>query len=187
MTDILEKMIRENKEAFEVEAPDGHADRFARKLDQQFGKQRRLGWKQYLQLAAAILLVLLAGNQVSEYVASHRQQQPQPIGLSSVSPEYAEAEFYYTSSIDQGMRAWEQLGRDGFISANEQEVMKTEMAEFDETYARLQEELAANPEDERVIHAMLELYQAKLSIIKMIINKLEEIKHQKTTNHEMEI
>ena len=85
------------------------------------------------------------------------------------------------------MHEWEKLSRNGYLTDEDQQLMQNEMAEFDRTYTRLQQELAANPEDERVINAMLELYQTKLSIITLIIQKLEEIKQQKNNHHETEI
>jgi hypothetical protein len=65
--------------------------------------------------------------------------------------------------------------------------MNTELAEFEERFKNLQADLAANPNDERVINAMLEYYKAKLDIITMIVNKLEEVKQQKITSHENNI
>lgn len=185
MSDLLEKMIRENKEAFETDAPEGHAERFEARLNQQFGKAKRPAWKPYLQAAAAILLIWLAGNQAYHYFSQPPHEQP--ASLASVSPEYAEVEFYYTSAINQGMHEWEKLSRNGYLTDEDQQLMQNEMDEFDRTYTRLQQELAANPEDERVINAMLELYQTKLSIITLIIQKLEEIKQQKNNHHETEI
>jgi hypothetical protein len=65
--------------------------------------------------------------------------------------------------------------------------MAKEMEEFDKMEAQLQKELNANPDDQRVIDAMLEYYQAKLSVITLIIDKLKEVKQQKTTDNETEI
>lgn len=65
--------------------------------------------------------------------------------------------------------------------------MENELEDFDRIQAQLQKELEANPEDERVINAMLEYYQAKLSIITLIIEKLKEAKQQKITHNETEI
>ncbi len=184
MTDLLEKAIRENRDAFDDEAPIGHFDRFEEKLDRAFSKKKKLSPKFWLQVAAAVVFVLLIGNQVRMYLD---REEVQPVSLASVSPEYGEAEFYYTAAIDQGLHEWDKLIKDGIISAEEQQAMEQEMKEFDETYSRLQNELKANPEDERVINAMLELYQAKLSIITMIITKLEDIKQQKLTKDGTEI
>ncbi|PTN09375.1 hypothetical protein [Mangrovibacterium marinum] len=180
--DLLEKTIRENKAFFDEDAPEGHFERFAQRLNAPRIDPIRRRRKIFLQVAATVAFVLLLGNQLRMYL-----QQPQPeaaITLGSVAPEYAEAEFYYTSAIDQGMRHWEKLSEDGIISTDEQRMMQEEIADFEETYARLQDELAANPEDERVINAMLELYQTRLAIINLIIEKLEEVKKQKTYNHD---
>ena len=183
MTDF-EKIIRERQDAFEAEPPMGHFERFTEKLEKDFGKPRKVRRKYVLQIAAAILFVLLAGNQARMYI---HVRKTEPVTLASVSPEYGEVEFYYTSAIRQGMLQWNELTKEGFISANEQQMMKSEIKEFDETYARLQKELQTNPEDERVINAMLEVYQTRLSIITLIINKLQKIKQQKLNHNETEI
>jgi len=119
------------------------------------------------------------------YLAQGKDHQPPT--LSSVSPEYREVEYYYTTAIGQGMSQWKNLAEQGLISPEDQETMESEMKEFDETYARLQRELEASPGDERVINAMLEVYRSRLSIITLIINKLETIKQQKKASHETNI
>jgi hypothetical protein len=102
--------------------------------------------------------------------------------LASVSPEYQEVEFYYTNAINVGLNQWETLNNEGFISDEEQKMMDAELVEFEERFKNLQQDLAANPNDERVINAMLEYYQAKLSVINMIVNKLEEVKQTNSEN-----
>jgi len=178
--DILEKSIRENKALWEEDAPEGHFERFEQRLSQQQVRPLRNRRKLILQIAAAVAFALLLGNQVRLYL----QPQPVQLTLGSISPEYAEAEFYYTSAINQGMNHWEKLSADGLISEDEQQLMQQEITEFETTYKKLQEELSAAPDDERVIHAMLELYNTRLSIINLIIEKLEEIKTQKDKNHD---
>jgi hypothetical protein len=106
--------------------------------------------------------------------------------LASVSPEYEEVEFYYTSAINGGLDQWENLVEQGLISAEEQQMMDSELREFEEVFKNLQGDLAANPNDERVIHAMLEYYQTKLSLIYMIVEKLEEVKQKTKTSYETE-
>ncbi|MGQ7869434.1 hypothetical protein [Sunxiuqinia sp. sy24] len=184
MNDLLEKIIRENKDAFEEDAPLGHFDRFESKLDKEFKHRNRFNRKFYLQLAASLLFVLLLGNQVRMYLAPTQADLPT---LASVSAEYGEVEYYFTSSIDQGMQEWDQLSKDGFISEADQKMMTKELEEFDQIQAQLQKELEANPDDERVINAMLEYYQAKLSVITLIIEKLKEVKHQKMIHNETQI
>ena len=63
--------------------------------------------------------------------------------------------------------------------------MDDELADFKKRYENLQEDLATNPDDNRVINAMLEYYQVKLSVIDLIVNKLKEVKQQNNSNHEV--
>ena len=65
--------------------------------------------------------------------------------------------------------------------------MLKEQQEFDEMYQKLIVDLKANPDDERVINAMLEYYQARMNVITLIINKLQEVKQQKYQSHEIKI
>ena len=187
MTDLLKNRIQKNKDAFDVEPPEGHFERFRLKLETTPVKKKWLTGRSWLEIAAVVLIILLAGNQSRIYFSSNSKQEARPLTLSSVSPEYGEVEYYYTSAIDEGMSHWKKLQEQGMISPEEQKIMKLEMKEFDETYVRLQKDLEVNPEDERVIHAMLEVYQSKLNIITLIINKLEAIKQQKKTRHETKI
>ena len=64
--------------------------------------------------------------------------------------------------------------------------MSSELEEFETLYKSLQEDLSASPNDERVINAMLQYYQSKLSVINMIVTKLEEVK-QLNKNQNVEI
>ncbi len=65
--------------------------------------------------------------------------------------------------------------------------MENEMQEFEKTFEQLKKDLAVSPNDERVIHAMLEYYQTKLNLIQMIIRKLEETIQKNNISHEKEI
>lgn len=96
-------------------------------------------------------------------------------------------EFYYTNAINSGINDWKSLADAGLVSEEEQQAMKNELKDFEQRFQNLQAELSANPNDERVINAMLEYYQAKLSVITMIVTKLQEAKRQNDTKHEIEI
>ncbi|MFV0376993.1 MAG: hypothetical protein ACK5JD_06775 [Mangrovibacterium sp.] len=188
MDDLLEKMICENKNAFEEDAPEGHFERFEQRLKKQQQPPAGNHKKKYLQIAAAAAFVLLLGNQLRMYL-QQAVVQPETYGfsLSSISPEYGEVEYYYTSTWDKSMSHWQKLVANGLISTEEQQLLKDEMNEFDQTYQKLQQELKSKPDDERIINAMLELYQTRLAIINLIIEKLENLKKEKETKYENEI
>ena len=191
--DNIEELILRNLERLNDNEPqEGHFDRFEAKLNLQHKKKKfnlNLVWK----VAAAIVFVLLASNQAAIFISQGNEGSlfsafnKKEVTLSSVSQEYSEVEYYYTSSINAGLSQWEELKQQGFISKEEQNMMNTELDEFQSRYENLQKDLAANLHDERVINAMLEYYQAKLSVITMIVNKLEEVKRQTKNNHESEI
>lgn len=189
--DYIEKLISRNLEGLNDSEPsEGHFERFEEKLAKQHNK-RSFSWNVVWKVAASVIFVFLAVNQgiiwfsadSENTVASSVQQE---MSLSSVSQEYEEVEFYYTNSINDGLMQWEKMAKAGLVSEQEQEMMEVELTEFENVYDRLQNDLASSPNDERVINAMLEYYQKKLSLITMIVNKLEEVK-QKNENHETEI
>ncbi len=186
-------MILKNMEALNDNEPlDGHFERFEKKLNAE-SKGRSITWKGVLKIAAVVIFVMLATNQISIYFSPEtkglaglvlNKTENTNISLASLSPEYKEVEFYYTTSINTGLDQWNKLSNAGLISEDEQAMMNDELKDFENMYKNLQQDLAANPNDERVINAMLEFYQVKLSVITMIVNKLEEVKQQKNNHYE---
>lgn len=189
--DYIEELITKNLEGLNDSEPsEGHFERFEQKLAKQ-NEKRSFSWNMVWKVAAAVIFVFLAVNQGFIWFSSESENTiasggQQEMSLASVSPEYQEVEFYYTNAINDGLVQWEKMAQAGLISEQEQEMMDVELTEFEDVYDRLQSDLAASPNDERVINAMLEYYQKKLSLITMIVNKLEEVK-QKNEDHETEI
>ncbi|HSH20067.1 MAG TPA: hypothetical protein VLA03_06425 [Draconibacterium sp.] len=189
--DNIEEIILNNlKELNDFEPKEGHFERFQAKLNSS-QKKKKITFSIVWKVAAAIVFVLLAVNQVNIYFSPDSEgtfpATNSEFSLASVSPEYEEVEFYYTNAISVGLEQWNALQADGFISKEEQGLLDTELTEFEVRYKNLQADLASNPNDERVINAMLEYYQTKLEIINMIVNKLEEVKQQKINSHENNI
>ncbi len=190
--DNIEQLIIENIDALNDNEPmEGHFARFEAKLNAQQKKTRKINLSMILKVAAAVVFVFLATNQAFIYFSPNNQgifnagDNNQAVTLASISPEYSEVEYYYTSSINTGIEQWNKWMEEGLISEDEQNMMNEELAEFETMYKNLQNDLAANPNDERVISAMLEYYQAKLSVINIIIDKLEEVQ-EKTKETEQE-
>lgn len=181
--DYIEKLILEYQDEINNEEPaEGHFERFEEKL-RKLGRERKFNFSIVWKVAAAVVFIFLAVNQAIIWLSPNESN----ITLSSISPEYREAEFYYTSAINEGLSQWEQLNKAGLITATENEMMNNELQEFENIHKNLQEELKANPYDERVINAMLEYYQTKLSIISMVVEKLKEAKSKNNTKHEIEM
>lgn len=186
MNDELEKLIIKNRHVLQDEEPlEGHFERFEVRLQKASKPTRKINFRPVFKFAAIVVFALLAGNQTRIWLTPEKKET---LSLGSISKEYREVEFYYTSAIQVGMDQWKKLSEEGLVSKTEQEMMQKEQQEFDSNYQRLLKELEANPDDERVINAMLEYYQARMNIINLIINKLQEVKQQKNNeNHEINI
>lgn len=183
--DYIEELILKNlKELSNDEPPAGHFERFEAKLEGLDKKNNIISLNLIWKVAAAAVFAFLVVNQAIIWFspeAGNAEKMATGMTLASVSPEYEEVEFYYTTAINGGLSQWENLVEQGLISGEEQQMMDNELKEFEEVFKNLQTDLSANPNDERVINAMLEYYQTKLSLINMIVEKLEEVK-QKNQN-----
>uniref|UniRef100_UPI003216CAB3 hypothetical protein n=1 Tax=uncultured Draconibacterium sp. TaxID=1573823 RepID=UPI003216CAB3 len=184
--DYIDDIIRNNIDKLNDNEPmEGHFARMEAKLNAQNKKKKKITFNVVWKVAAAVIFVLLAGNQAYIYFSPNGQgilsqnNTAPTISLASVSNEYQEVEFYYTSAINSGLDQWNKLNEAGLISEDEQTMMSEELTEFDTLYKNLQKDLQANPNDDRVINAMLEYYQAKLSVINIIVDKLEEVQQRK--------
>lgn len=185
MSDELERLIINNRHSIQdEEPPEGHFERFEARLQKASNPARKINFRPVLKIAAIVVFILLAVNQARIYFLPEKNET---LSLGSISEEYREVEFYYTNSIQLGMNQWEKLKNEGFVSESEQLMMQKEQKEFDQMYQKLLIDLKANPDDERVINAMLEYYQARMNVISLIINKLQEVKQQKYSSHELEI
>jgi hypothetical protein len=190
--DYIEELILKNlKELNNDEPPADHFERFEAKLEGLNKRKKVISLNLVWKVAAAAVFAFLVVNQAVIWFSPEQGNQnankmAAGMTLASVSPEYEEVEFYYTSAINGGLDQWENLVEQGLISAEEQQMMDSELREFEEVFKNLQGDLAANPNDERVIHAMLEYYQTKLSLIYMIVEKLEEVKQKTKTSYETE-
>ena len=185
MNDDLEKLILNNQHSFQdEEPPEGHFERFEARLLKASKPSSKIVFRPLLKIAAAVIFALLVVNQARIYFLPEKNET---VSLGSISPEYREVEFYYTNSIQTGMQQWQNLKNEGVISESDEQMMQKEQAEFDQMYQKLIADLKANPDDERVINAMLEYYQARMNVISLVINKLKEVKQQKYPNHEIEI
>jgi cytochrome c-type biogenesis protein CcmH/NrfG len=185
MNDELERIILNNRKSIlNEEPPEGHFERFEARLQKAEKPVRRINFQLVFKIAAVVVFALLAVNQARIYFIPEKEETR---ALGSISEEYREVEFYYTNSIQTGMNQWEKLKSEGLISEAEQQMMQKEQEEFDQVYQRLQEDLKANPDDERIINAMLEYYQARINVMNLVIGKLKEVKQAKNKSHEINI
>jgi hypothetical protein len=172
----LEDIIRSNKDFFDEEEPSrGHLERFNRKLEIKFGTAtiKRSIVPYLLKAAVVTLLVTLSSLWTwDHFIRSDRDRMT----LGQVSPQYKEVESYYVHQVN--LMESELVNIDLKNNPGQKDMLMTEMKSMDSVYVQLQKELKANPNDERIINAMIEHYQTKVEIMSFIVSQLKEIRNE---------
>lgn len=180
----IEKIIQDNRSTFDSNEPNaGHFDRFDQKLEKKFSPKKKRAFTFYLKIAAVFALGLMSTLWLVEKISTGPVQHGKAsIALSDISPDYAEVETFFTTSINNSLN---DLGP--YLEENEElknELLGSEFQQLDSLYQDLQKELAANPNDEQIIDAMIMHYQTKLEIISTVLNQLRKVKTRKIQKHE---
>ena len=90
---------------------------------------------------------------------------------------------YYTSQVNA---RYDQISGFSFDNSEEKAVLLNELNDLDTFHQQLMRDLEANPDDGRVINALIRHYQIKLEVMDQIIIQLNQIKSETTENHENE-
>ncbi|HEX2922150.1 MAG TPA: hypothetical protein VHO50_13385 [Bacteroidales bacterium] len=170
----IESIIKESREVFEDREPsEGHFERFSAKLETRFRKEapKRSIVPYLLRAAVVTLLITLSSLWVWDNFLSPDSSR---MTLGDVSPQYKEVENYYLHQVN----LMENDLDANLFSREQKEMLTREMKSMDSVYVSLQKELKANPNDERIINAMIEHYQTKVEVMSFIINQLRAIKNE---------
>jgi hypothetical protein len=180
----IEDIIRSNKDFFEdAEPSDGHLERFNRKLEKRFqvATVKRSIVPYLLRAAVVTLLVTLSSLWTWDHFIRTGSSR---MTLGQVSPQYKEVENYYVHQVN--MMEGEIVNVDLKNNPDQKKLLLKEMKSMDSTYVSLQKELKANPNDERIINAMIEHYQTKLEVMTYIVNQLKTIRNDNQNKKENE-
>jgi len=172
----IEELIRSNRDFFEDGEPSkGHFERFQMKLERRFqtGGIKRSIVPYLLKAAVVTLLVTLSSLWTWDHFIRHDRGR---MALGDVSPQYKEVENYYIHQVNLVESEITTIDISG--NTEQREMLKKEMGSMDSVYIQLQKELKANPNDERIINAMIEHYQTKLEVMSFIVNQLKEIRNE---------
>jgi len=180
----IDELIRSNRDFFgEAEPSKGHLERFERKLEMRFGKAtiKRSIVPYLLKAAVVTLLVTLSSLWTwDHFIRPDRNRMT----LSDVSPQFKEVENYYIHQVNLMESELSSVTLSNDPAHNE--MLKKEMKSMDSTYVQLQKDLKANPDDERIINAMIEHYQTKVEVMSYILNQLKELRNENQNTMEDE-
>ncbi len=174
--DRLKSWITENKEAFEE---DFNAESNWSRIEEGLAppvKMVRL--RTVIQWGVAAALVISLGVSVLLNMI-HREQEVlaevpaketiQPMDLSALGGELAEAEGYYISQVNLCMSQLADFEVD--------EDMMADVQMLQEEYENLKKELGRGADKEKIIAAMIENYRFRLEILENILQELNEKNH----------
>ena len=179
----LEKQIRANRQNFDSQEPSAwHMERFEQKLHQQPSRDLFSRIPYALKAAVVLLLVALSSILIYEQARIYYANQ-RVLSLQDISNEFGEAEYYYTSLINN---KYQEINRLNIDDPKQKEMLMIELEEMDKLFHSLQKDFQSNPNDQRVINAMISHYQLKLEVMSHIVKQLEAVNQLNKTykNHE---
>jgi hypothetical protein len=170
----LEEIIKRGRSEFDDREPsDGHFERFSFKLATRLHtvKTKRSIIPYLLKAAVVTLLVTLSSLWTFDHFI--RPSLKKTMTLSEVSPEYREVENYYVRQVSFMENEFTSMD---FNNPEQKKIMMQELASMDSTYVELQKELKANPNDQRIVDAMIKHYQSKIEVMSYLLDQLKQIK-----------
>lgn len=171
----FEKYIKEHRLMFDTDRPPaGHFDRFRERLERK--SVRRIRIRHAFQVAASVALILASG-----FVIIKQQKNGNKVTETEIPATMLEADHYYVTRLEA---KYEQIRDFSFENQEEKALLLDEMEDLGTHHQQLMLDLQANPDDERVINALIRHYQLKLEVMDQIINQLKQIEIEKTENHE---
>jgi len=178
----LEKRIKDNRAKFDDAEPGyGHFERFMQKLS-NIRPAGRFVVPYYVKVAVVLLLVSVSSILFYEMIISARFEKNR-YSFGKLSPEYREVEDYFIHSITVKYNQLQNLDIEDKI---QKDMIIKEIDDMDKIYQSLSKELKNDPNNERLINAMIRHYQLKLDIIIDITKQLETIKNSASNNNQNE-
>lgn len=166
----IEDIIKNNRSSFfDEDPPSGHMERFHNKLS---GNR----WLSTLMKIAATVILLL-----SIALALYYQDVDNKLTLESISAELAEIENYYQSVINKKLNQLEKI-----LNDEQYQTVQLELQAMDKNYLYLQEDLKLNPNDQRIIHAMINNFQLKIELLQQVMDQVKINKNINTSGYDTE-
>ena len=185
-TDKLEKFIIDNRNEFDDLEPN---PAIWDKIQKKEPKTIELNWTRILLRVAAVVVIFVSSYIFFDYTGKLNNNQElaktrlENFEGESIYEDLMEAEFYYSSQIEQRKEEFYHLAGNTSPLRND---INIELSELDNIFRELKEDLNDNANNEEVVVAMIQNYRLKLEILEDILMQLEPAK-ENTKNNENEI
>jgi hypothetical protein len=157
---MIEEIIHKNIDSFYNEdIPDGHFERFEQKLNNAFPNSQNNNSIRILMIAASILFFI---STLTVILINTKYTMPDKLILSNVTPEIYETEQFYMNAISEKINILT-------VKRKMTSELNSDLKDIDKTIMSIGKEIALNPGDERLICAVINVYQTKLDLLDDII------------------
>jgi hypothetical protein len=177
--------------------PNGHRNRFLEKLEQSDSKKNSstndpkiqndtatskkgrvismTHWFKWSLVAGLALIIGLGSLQVV-------QNSAQPDGLESVSPEMAQAQDFFTSTINVELERLEKAK----TPENERIITdtKTGLLKLETEYTQIKKDFKVNKNSKAVIAAMIQNFQSRITLLETALNQIDQLQQFKDNKNE---
>jgi hypothetical protein len=187
MQDTLKDRFEKESFRDQQEPEIGHRDRFMDKLDIEMnhrpeGLQLNISYK-FMRTAAAVAVLVTAISFAWFWDQSRALgTETESMTLASVSEKYKEVEYFYKDQMASRLAEIE-------IEDNEADKYVynealTKLNKLDIDYSSLEKDLAQNPGNTRIVYAMIQNYQLRITVLETLLQKLNIKETQKTDENE---
>jgi hypothetical protein len=183
MKDKLKQRFENLSESsLEVTPPEGHRNRFEQRLKAQNpvkpkGIQFHITYKIIRRIAVAAIVVIavtfawmMNGSKVTT-PTSNGTEINEGMNLAAISDKYRDVEFFYIREVNSKLKRIENSGNDNENLIYREAIVKLDKLESN--YLLLEKNLATNPDNLRVINAMIQNYQLRIKVLETLYKKLE--------------
>jgi translation elongation factor EF-G len=157
---MIEDFIHKNIGAFfNEDLADGHIERFEQRLKKDLSISKNNWSLKNIMLAASIIFLISA---ITIILLNMKYTLPDKQIFTSTAPEMYEAEKFYMDAISEKINI---LNKKQKISSD----LSADLKEIDKTIKNISKDIAQNPGDERLLSAVINVYQSKLDLLDDII------------------
>jgi hypothetical protein len=177
----IEKQIKEQRLLLDTDRPrEGHEERFMKRLERLSDQRpvRRIRFRHAIQVAASVAIIL-----TSAILLVRKDKSGNKVAQHEIPEAVMEANYYYTSQVDE---KYKEISSFDFNDPGEKALLLNELKDLESFHQQLMKDLKANPDDERVVNALIRHYQMKLDVMDQIIKQLNQVKTEISQNHEKE-
>jgi hypothetical protein len=168
----IQDFIEQHAGMFDSEEPDqGHLERLRIRMDLMQAAEKRKNRNLWLRIAAILVVcVIISYTAFREFSLIDQQLQRNTSG--AINHELNEAELFYTSQLSIYYNKIQKLGFNN-DKAEKKKVLQ-ELTAMDYQVQLMKYDLKQNPDDERIVHAIIHFYQVKIELMDVIIARAQQ-------------